>query len=230
MSAPISGSFFDSWDTYQKVVTGNYMFHQEIGAALRHLLQAHFDGRLVSILDLGCGDAATLAPMLTGLALDRYKGVDLSTAALALAIDNLKVLPCPVQLANTDILTALADTLTYDVIHCSFVLHHLPTTQKAEFFHLAAGKLNKNGLLILIDVVREDDEDLPSYYRHYCDWLRGSFLALNEMEKDRICEHILNNDMPETRSILEGQAKAAGLKTFLFSERHGWHWLLAFTR
>jgi len=33
-------------------------------------------------------------------------------------------------------LATLAEDATYDVIYSSFALHHLPTAQKAEFFHL----------------------------------------------------------------------------------------------
>jgi len=66
MPAHASASFFDAWDTYQKVVTCDYMFHREIGEALNQLLRAHFGGRPFSILDLGCGDAATLTPLLEG--------------------------------------------------------------------------------------------------------------------------------------------------------------------
>ncbi len=59
------------------------MFHREIGTELNRVLRAEFDGRSFSVLDLGCGDGATLAPLLEGLALQRYKGVDLSETALA---------------------------------------------------------------------------------------------------------------------------------------------------
>ncbi len=150
MPAHASASFFDAWDTYQKVVTCDYMFHREIGEALNQLLRAHFGGRPFSILDLGCGDAATLTPLLEGLTLQRYKGVDLSETALVLAAENLKTLACPVQLTQGHILATLAEDASYDVIYSSFALHHLPTAQKAEFFHLAAQRLNKGGLLLLV--------------------------------------------------------------------------------
>jgi SAM-dependent methyltransferase len=128
MPAHPSGGFFDTWDTYQKVVAGDYMFHREIGVALDQALRAHFGGRPFSILDLGCGDAATLTPLLEGLALQRYKGVDLSETALALAAENLKALACPVELAHRDILAALAaENVAYDMIYISLALHHLPT-------------------------------------------------------------------------------------------------------
>jgi hypothetical protein len=67
---------FDLWDTYQKVVAADYMFHREIGADVRRVLRARTAGQPFSFLDLGCGDAATLVPLLEGLALKRYKGVD----------------------------------------------------------------------------------------------------------------------------------------------------------
>lgn len=229
MPAHPSGSFFDTWDTYQKVVAGGYMFHREIGVALNQALRAHF-GRPFSILDLGCGDAATLTPLLEGLALQRYKGVDLSETALTLAAENLRALACPVELAHADILAALAaEDTAYDVIHSSFALHHLPTKQKAEFFERAARRLNRGGMLVLVDVVREEDETLEVYHERYCDWLRSSFSALNEDEKNLICDHIVNNDLPDPCSVLQAQARAAGLGIASRSTRFGWHWLLSFT-
>jgi SAM-dependent methyltransferase len=149
MSELSPASFFDVWDTYQKVVSGDYMFHSEIGAQVSRLLHARFDGQSFSPLDLGCGDAATLAPLLEGLTVRRYRGVDLSEAALALAAENLKSLPGTVELTREQILAALAEEVLYDVIYSSFVLHHLPTAQKAEFFNLAAQRLETSGLLLL---------------------------------------------------------------------------------
>lgn len=230
MSGLSPASFFDVWDTYQKVVSGDYMFHREIGAELHKLLHDQFGGRPFTILDLGCGDAATLAPLLEGLAVRRYRGVDLSEAALTLAGENLKSLSCPVELDRKDILAALADDVPYDVIYSSFALHHLPTAQKAEFFHLAAQRLEKGGLLVLVDVVREEDETLEAYHKHYCAWLRGRFNALSGEEKDLICDHIVNNDLPDPLSVLQAQAQAAGLEVGPRSTTFGWHRLLSFTR
>jgi hypothetical protein len=71
-------SFFDVWHTYRKVVAANYMHHMEIRAQLEGVLLAQFGSRPFSFLDLGCGDAAALAPLLASMAVQRYKGVDLS--------------------------------------------------------------------------------------------------------------------------------------------------------
>ena len=53
MSELLSGSFFDAWDTYQKVVAGDYIFHREIGVEMNRVLRARFDARSFSFLDLG---------------------------------------------------------------------------------------------------------------------------------------------------------------------------------
>ena len=229
MTETASRIFVDAWDLYQKVVAANCMFHREIGAELKRLLGDRFDRRPFSILDLGCGDAATLVPLLEGLPVERYKGVDLAEPALMLATNNLKSLPCPASLTHEDILAALAEDTTYDVIYSSFALHHLPTHQKAEFFRLAAQRVNADGLVLLVDVVREEDETLPLYLQRYCDWLRGTWNVLDGSEKDLICDHIVTNDLPEPYSVLQSLAHAAGLRDRDGSVRFGWHRLVCFT-
>ena len=51
----------------------------------------------------------------------------------------------------------------------------------------------------------------PVHFQRYCDWLRRDWRALTGDEKTAICDHLLNNDLSETRSVLESQARAAGL-------------------
>ena len=230
MSQSAAENLFALWDTYEKVVAGNYMFHREIAEEITRALSARFDGTAFSILDLGCGDAATFAPLLKGLAVARYKGVDLSQAALALAAKKLSVLRGPVELVHADILSALSEAGSFDAIYTSFVLHHLSTDEKAEAFRRAARRLAANGLLLLVDVVREEDETLPVYYRRYCDWLRRDWTGLDPREREAVCDHIVANDLPEPYSVLETQADAAGLTRAPGGARHGWHRLMCFTR
>jgi class 3 adenylate cyclase len=63
--------FVNAWDLYKRVVDADLMFHREIGEELRQVLREKFGGRPFSILDLGCGDAANLAPRLEGLTVTR---------------------------------------------------------------------------------------------------------------------------------------------------------------
>jgi 2-polyprenyl-3-methyl-5-hydroxy-6-metoxy-1,4-benzoquinol methylase len=229
-AAQYSGELFDLWDTYQKVVVNDYMSHRALGDGIRRALTTHFPERGFSILDLGCGDASVFGPILQSFAPASYKGVDLSETALALAASNLTSLSCPFELAHEDMLSALADGKTYDVIYSSFVLHHLPTSDKAEFFRRAEQSLAPNGLLLLIDAVREEGETLPIYLKNYCDWVRGAWDCLSAAEKDAVYDHLVNNDRPETASVLEAQALAAGLTLVAGGAKYGWHHLMCFAR
>ncbi len=224
----MSQEFFDHWDTYHKVVAGDYMFHREIGEELKRALGARFSARRFAFLDLGCGDATALAPLLQDATPSRYKGVDLSETALALAARTLEALPCPVTLGHGDILAALAEDDAYDVIYSSFVLHHLATEQKGEFFRLASRRLAPGGLLLLVDTMREEDETLDDYVRRYCAWLRREWAGLSAREKEFICDHIINNDRPEPFSTLLTQARAAGLEVAPGGARHNAQWLTCF--
>lgn len=225
-----TASFFDVWDTYHKVVAGDYMFHRDIGAQLRAALRSRFDGKPYAMLDLGCGDASALAPLLGGLAPASYKGIDLSAPALALAGENLKSLPCPVELEQIDMLSALGKAAPADVIYSSFAVHHLPTAQKGELFRLGAQKLNAGGLFLLVDVTREEGEPLDAYRQRYCDWLRGAWTGLAPAEREMVCEHLTANDMPEPYSTLRAQAEAAGLAAVPGEARHKWHRLMVFEK
>jgi SAM-dependent methyltransferase len=230
MSTPSAPNIFDLWDTYHKVVAANFMFHREIAEALRRALAARFSERRPAFLDLGCGDATALAPVLRDFPPSRYKGVDLSETALALAARELASLSCPVTLTHGDILEALAEDGSYDVIHSSFVLHHLTTEQKGEFFRRAARRLAPGGLLLLVDVMREEDETLDDYLRRYCGSLRRDWTGLSAGEREAICDHIVNNDLPEPFSTLLVLARAAGLKEAPGAAGYGAHRLVCFAR
>jgi SAM-dependent methyltransferase len=228
LSATSAVGFFQVWDTYAKVVAANYMFHKELTEGIAAALDTRYAGRPFSVLDLGCGDAATFAPLLERRALQSYTGVDLSEAALALAASNLKRLACPVVLKHADFTSALAEASSVDAIHISFALHHLSTQEKAEFFGHAAKKLKVGGLLLLVDVAREEGEPLADYHQAYCDWLRGAFVGLTSEEMDRMCDHIRENDFPEPYSLLRAQAEAAGLRELPGALPHKHHRLMLF--
>jgi SAM-dependent methyltransferase len=229
MSDAAAANFFQTWQTYQKVVAANYMYHTEIMADIARVLKADVGSLAFSLLDLGCGDAATLAPLLRGSAIRYYKGVDLSQAALDIAAENLRPLGRPIDLVHLDILSALkAETKSYDVIYTSFAIHHLSREEKADFFRLAAARLNDDGFLLMTDVVREADETLPVYLDRYLGWIRRDWEGLEAKEIASICDHIANNDLPETAAGLEALAEAAGLRQDAVVAKYGWHRVLQF--
>lgn len=225
-----SGEIFDLWDTYKKVVDNDFMFHRALSEEVGRALSTRFDGRAYSMLDLGCGDASVLAPILMRVPPRSYKGVDLSDRALELARANLAALPCPVELAHGDMLSAVSGAATYDAVHSSFVLHHLSTNEKAEFFKRAAGALAPDGMLLLVDTVRDEDETREDYLRHYLGWIATEWTGISSAEKDAIFEHITTSDWPEPVSILDAQARAAGLRRLAGDGRHRWHRLMRFEK
>jgi NAD(P)-dependent dehydrogenase (short-subunit alcohol dehydrogenase family) len=97
-------AFFDVWHTYRKVVATNYMHHMEIKAHIERVLRAQFAGRPFSFLDLGCGDAATLAPLL-----DKFV---LTPVALA-----GRVLPGMLERGDGGLLFALGASAKYPMPH-----------------------------------------------------------------------------------------------------------------
>ncbi len=225
-----SGEIFDLWDTYKKVVVEDFMFHAALSQEVERALGARFRGGDFSLLDLGCGDAHVFAPILRRIPPASYKGVDLSDTALALAAENLKSLPCPVRLAHSDMLSALSDGGTYDVIHSSFVLHHLSTEDKAEFFRRASHALAPGGVLLLVDTMREEDETREDYLKHYFDWIENDWTGLSRAEKEAVYEHISTSDFPEPLSLLDRQAREVDLKRLSGEVPHRWHHLMRFER
>ena len=231
MNEPSAIRFFHVWDTYARVVGGNYMFHRELGDAVRRTLADHFRGRPFSFLDLGCGDAATLAPILQDFPVNHYRGADLSEAALAAARHNLSGLGCPVELRHADMCDELmAQTTPVDAIYSSFALHHLSRDQKSVFFRAATQKLATDGVMLLVDVVREEDQPLDVYHRAYTSWLRASMTGLDSSEHDAICEHIVNNDFPEPWTTIAAMASGAGLRPVSATTPQIWHRLMVFVR
>jgi len=230
MTKTIPDPFFDGWRSYQMIAAANCLFHREIATNLRQVLAARFDGAPFSFLDLGCGDAAALAPVFEGLALRRYKGVDLSETALTLAAKNLATLPCPAELARGDFFAALArEAGSFDVIYISYALHHLATEDKAEFFLRAARCLANSGMLLLVDVTREEGESLEAYYLRYCGWVHSSWV-FDAPVIEAACDHIIHNDLPEPVSLLNAQARAAGLGKARQVARYNWHRVLCYAR
>ena len=223
-----AAEIFDTWTIYQKVVAHNNIFHREIYADIAAVLGHKTAG--FSLLDLGCGDAANLAPVLAKLPITDYVGVDLSDTALALAQQNLTRLTCSITLQNGDLLHVLQNSdKNYDVIFSSFALHHLSLEQKAHWFQAAYHHLKQGGLLLLIDTMREENQTLPEYLAMYCRWVHDHWQGLNSLEKDIACQHITDNDLPEMFSTLQTLARQAGFTACQPISHYASHHVVYFT-
>ncbi|UOA08059.1 class I SAM-dependent methyltransferase [Methylobacter sp. S3L5C] len=225
------GEFFNAWTIYRKVLTNNYMHHRGIYQAVTTLLNDQWAMQPFKLLDLGCGDASFIAQALHGASIQHYVGFDLSDPALALAAENIAPLGCQVELINIDFMEGLAQTKErFDIVFTSYALHHLSREEKAEFFRLAHGVLTENGLLLIIDVMRESNESLPSYLDNYCQWVREEWLQLDEQELTAIIQHIRHNDLPENVAILSALAEAERFYPATSIYHMTWHQALLFSK
>jgi len=224
-------NFFDQWSIYDQILAHNYMHHDDIFRDVQHLLADRYATEPFSLLDLGCGSARHLAQALQGRSVSRYVGYDLSDVALAHAARNLAGLGCPADLHQGDLLDGVrTGAETFDLVFTSFALHHLSSAQKAEFFQSAHERLNDGGILLLIDTMRDDGEERAIYLDRYCDWLRSRCKTLSPEALDFLCEHIRNNDFPETITDFGAMATKAGFCEPIEINRFRWHHTLRSNR
>ncbi len=221
---------FHTWSVYEAVLEKNYMFHNEIYQNVKRLLSARFGQDRLTLLDLGCGNARHLALALQNCAVARYRGYDLSEAAIIQARQNLAYLNCPIELYQSDLLEGLkADTQQYNLIFSSFALHHLASDEKAAFFELASHALDERGMVLVVDTAREENEDRQSYLDHYCEWLRTAW-TLSPEELDVVGNHIQESDFPETASGLRTLAAHAGFSQCREMNSFRWHHIWCFEK
>ncbi|NTU45899.1 MAG: class I SAM-dependent methyltransferase [Chlorobiaceae bacterium] len=215
--------FRKTWATYQKVISNNLMFHKEILTAVRELLESR-PGPL-NVLDLGCGDATHIGKMLNPGQVAEYCGCDLSPYALDVARKNLEPFGTSVKLLCRDMVKVLneAPANHFDVIYTGYALHHLSLEEKQTFFTESRRTLRKNGQIILVDVMREEEQLLPAYHDSYNGAVAKHWEALTPDEQDQVQEHIRNCDFPETPTDLQKLAGNAGLTNSRRIEKQTWH-------
>lgn len=208
------------------------MFHQEIYAGVGQLLSLREDAERYRLLDLGCGNARYLAPCLRQSPPTVYEGVDLSEAALIEARSYLADLPgATVTLTQGDLLEAVeATSKTWDVIFTGFAVHHLTSVDKTRFFQAVGSCLAGKGWLILVDVVREENQSREDYLEGYLKCMRDNWIKVPPDQLEEACTHVHDHDYPEYFSTLQEMAAAAGLQASRIVNQYGQHHTLLFAR
>ena len=231
-SAESTTIFTRSWSLYDLITEHNYMFHQEIYAGVGRLLSLREDTGRYRLLDLGCGNARYLAPCLRQSPPAVYEGVDLSEAALMEARGYLADLPgATVTLTHGDLLESVeATSKTWDVIFTGFAVHHLSSADKARFFQAVGRCLAENGWLILVDVVREENQSREDYLYGYLKCMRDNWIKVPLDQLEEACTHVHDHDYPEYFSTLQEMAAAAGLQASRIVNQYGQHHTLLFAR
>lgn len=232
MASPDPTTIFTrSWSLYDLLTEYNYMYHREIYAEVEDLLRLRSDHGQYHLLDLGCGNARYLAPCLRRVPPATYEGVDLSEAALAEARGYLAELPGQVTLTLGDLLQAVESTgKTWDVLFTGFAIHHLLPDDKERFFRAAGRCLSDKGWLILVDVLREENQSRESYLDGYLKFMRETWTQVPRDQLEEACAHVRDHDYPECLSTLREMAGEGGLSATRLISQHAQHHTLLFSR
>jgi SAM-dependent methyltransferase len=230
-TAESAGFFSRSWSLYDQITEHDYMFHREIFANIADLLKLRKDHNQYRMLDLGCGNVRFLAPCLKQFTPSHYEGVDLSEAALEEARGYLAEMSCPAILTHGDLLEAVEATeKKWDVIFSGFAVHHLTSELKARFFDAVSRCLSDSGWLIMVDVVRQENQSREDYLQDYLRLMREHWTRIPPDQLETACAHVEAYDYPEYLSTLKEMAKSSGLISSLVISQYGQHYAVLFSR
>lgn len=220
--------FIRNWNVYRKVVDANYMRHAEIAAEIKIAVAGI--NKPIHVLDAGCGDAMVTLGMLQGKQIAMYTGIDLSGPALELAAAALQEEYIPYVLEEGAIEERIpAFQGSCDLLHMSFVLHHLTDTLKEQVIHQCASKLNQGGMFILVDVFRLEGQTREAYLDNYMQRLK-SWDDLSPDEKTDVEVHIRSFDFPAVYTDMLKWLKAAGFDCRDAGINDKQHYLLCCTK
>ena len=218
--------FFErQWDTYHAIVVHDLMEHQALFAACASTLETWLQRRRLSqpvapppaMVDLGCGDLTTLAPLLRRLPLGSYTGLDLTATVLPLAAATLGPTPYPTHWREGDLLkwaTSGADNKTpIDILHSAFAIHHLNDEEKVTVLRGARQRIQPEGLFLWADVFRGAGESEAAAIARYSERVRREWTPLSEDQRQQTISHIGSLDHPADRLAIQSAAEASG-----------WHW------
>ena len=201
---------FSEWVSYEKIVANDYMHHRDFIALLAEHVGHELEQPL-AIVDLGCGDAQPVLPLLRGFEVGRYVGVDNSPAAIDRARQALAGLAIPFELDCESMPGALAGLDgPFDLAIASYSLHHLDTEQKEHALRECRRLLRPGGMLGVIDVFLEEGETREDYIQRWQRNARETFTALGADEIGTLLDHVASCDLPETVSEYRRLAAAAG--------------------
>jgi len=225
---------FAQWQVYKSIIDRDFMRHREIYDGIHGFVEAHHP-RPFSLLDLGCGDASSIARTFAGTALAHYTGVDASAAALQAARRQLAAAPFDVKLVETDLLDYLATAAVSarprtDLILAGFVVHHLSFDEKRRFFTRCREALAPGGSLVLYDLFRRATETRDQFITAYTDLIATRW-GLVGQTLENTCRHVREHDFPEPLATIFKLAHDAGYTQpgeERFMDADGFHRLVCF--
>jgi ubiquinone/menaquinone biosynthesis C-methylase UbiE len=118
----------------------------------------------------------------------------------------------------------------WDVIFTGFALHHLTTDEKARFFRAAGRCMSDSGWLLVVDIVREENQSREDYLKDYLSDMRERWSQIPPDQLEQACSHVTACDYPEYLSTFREMAKVSGLKNSRVIGRYGQHYAVLFSR
>lgn len=216
--------FFDrQWRSYRAIVEHNLMEHRQVTQATAEAIDGWLAARPAeapapTMVDLGCGDLALLAPLLRRLPLGSYTGLDLAAVVLPLAEQALGAVPYRTRWLEGDLLSwaqgelsdGSAEPARTDLLHSAFAIHHLDDAAKITFLQTARRRISPNGLFLWVDVFRDAGEDRSQYIARYAERVARDWRSLTEAQQRQVIDHLSRFDIPAERDTIARAAEAAG--------------------
>jgi cyclopropane fatty-acyl-phospholipid synthase-like methyltransferase len=206
--------YFDAnWKRYQSTLAANSLYHKEMGDALNQFIDAHFKQDF-SLVDVGCGDSSTMAPILLNKKIKHYIGIDAAPNVLKLAEKQMAVVTCDQDFICDDMSTAIPKlTMKADIIFTSYAVHHLLHEHKVQFIQNCKNKLNDSGCLVMVDGVL----DVNQTREQWLDALEERLNTTQTMTPDELqfrMQHPRADDRPESIETFQRIAQEQGWKQF----------------
>ena len=219
--------FNDSWALYKKIVEADYMHHQLLIRLTLQAIEELKNGPGVRMLDIGCGDAEPVIPIIKKLPVTQYTGYDLSEAVLDKCASNLSGINLEFKLRQGDMATVIdQEEESFDLIFSSYAIHHLADDEKLTLLKKIGLLLKQGGLFIYIDIFRDPGQSLDQYRKDYNDYI-SQWIGLTAEEKSAVTDHINKFDFPATRTNTKNWISQAGLEEARFYRADRSHMFLA---
>lgn len=212
------------WAVYQAIIANNAMFHKEFAMVADRVFSDKAQAGPLDILDLGCGDGSHIQPVLKKVPVHAYTGYDLSEAALDIAHGNLApVVPALHLLEGRMEELIEREQGRFDVMYSGYAVHHLTDTGKQELLKRIHALLRPGGLLMLVDVFREEGQTRDDYLNLMKGWIQRTWDFLDQGQKELVFEHLHGFDHPAMRSMATAWGEEAGFRVDWNPAFDKWH-------
>lgn len=206
--------YFDAnWKRYQSTLAGNSLYHKEMGEALNQFIDTHVKPSF-SLVDVGCGDSSTIAPILRHKKIKHYVGIDAAPNVLKLAEKQMAVVSCEQQFICDDMSAAILKLNSKaDIIFTSYAVHHLSKERKIQSIHDCKNQLNDAGVLVMVDGVL----DMGQTREQWLDALEHRLNTTQTMTPDELqfrMQHPRADDHPEAIETFQQIASEQGWSRF----------------